>query len=259
MIPCRLIVDPPQAGAWNMALDEALLDEAAGNGEATLRFYQWSEPTLSLGYFQSTHERFSHPPSLDAAVVRRISGGGALMHDRELTYSLCLPAGHPLARQSSTLYEAVHGSLISALSAKGVALQLVGELASRQTDDESNAVAEPFLCFARRTHADVVRAPSAGAGSMKIVGSAQRRRRGAVLQHGAVLIAASPLAPELAGLVESAGLSITPEQVTQLWQPKLAFALELDVFTDSISASIREAAQRLRSEKYDSRLWTDRR
>jgi lipoate-protein ligase A len=136
---------------------------------------------------------------------------------------------------------------------------LVGELASHRTGDEFDSAAEPFLCFARRTHADVVWAPSAGATSTKIVGSAQRRRRGAVLQHGAVLVAASALAPELAGLAESAGLSITPEQVAQRWQSELAYALELDVFTDSISASIREAAQQLRSEKYESRLWTERR
>jgi lipoate-protein ligase A len=52
MAPCYLIVDPPADGAWNMAVDEALLERAANDGETTLRFYQWREPTLSLGYAQ---------------------------------------------------------------------------------------------------------------------------------------------------------------------------------------------------------------
>jgi len=71
---------------------------------------------LSLGYFQAYRDRARHPASAAAAVVRRLSGGGALLHDRELTYSLCLPATHPLARRSPELYEAVHRSLIDALS-----------------------------------------------------------------------------------------------------------------------------------------------
>ena len=77
MTPCRLIVDPPLDGAWNMGFDEALLEQAADPGIATLRFYQWQEPTLSLGYFQTYDERDTHAESRQAAVVRRQSGGGA--------------------------------------------------------------------------------------------------------------------------------------------------------------------------------------
>ena len=86
----RVIVDPPADGAWNMAVDEALLlsDERTG---LTIRFYQWEEPTLSLGYFQSLAEREQHPPSVDCPMVRRASGGGAILHDRELTYSMVAP------------------------------------------------------------------------------------------------------------------------------------------------------------------------
>ena len=64
---CRLVIDPPQSGPWNMAVDEALLLDAVENGNATLRFYQWSEPTLSLGYFQATRTAISTPP---AEIVR---------------------------------------------------------------------------------------------------------------------------------------------------------------------------------------------
>src|SRR6185295_18138238 len=100
----RLLIDPPGGGAWNMAVDEALLETAATTGQATLRFYQWQEPTLSLGYFQSVADRQQHAASLDCPVVRRASGGGAILPDRELTYSVALP--QPVA--SSALYDACH-------------------------------------------------------------------------------------------------------------------------------------------------------
>jgi lipoate-protein ligase A len=182
MLPCRLFVDPPAEGAWNMAVDEALLDQAAGEGLASLRFYRWSEPTLSLGYFQAYDERDQHAPSRNAAVVRRLSGGGALIHDRELTYSLCLPASHPLAREAVTLYELVHEALIEIFAERGIAASLHGDPATAPPGEQPH---EPFLCFARRTFADVVvAAPSVGAAPpSKIVGSAQRRLNGN-LAHG---------------------------------------------------------------------------
>ena len=61
--PFRLLLDPPAAGAWNMAVDEALLEAAAAEGQCTLRFYRWQEPTLSLGYFQAYADRWQHAAS----------------------------------------------------------------------------------------------------------------------------------------------------------------------------------------------------
>ena len=107
----RLIIDPPQPGAWNMAVDEALLD-AAVEGEATLRVYEWAEPTLSLGYFQAYDDRETHIPSQDLPCVRRHSGGGAIVHDRELTYSLALPAAMLPGGGPTGLYKAAHAALV---------------------------------------------------------------------------------------------------------------------------------------------------
>ena len=87
----RWMWDEPASGAWNMALDEALLESAGDDPMATLRFYRWSEPTLSLGYFQRSAERAAHIASRDCPLVRRASGGGAILHDAELTYSLTIP------------------------------------------------------------------------------------------------------------------------------------------------------------------------
>src|SRR5688500_2618026 len=108
MLNVRLINDPPAPGAWNMAVDEALLESAAERGIATLRLYRWSEPTLSLGYFQAAGDRIQHPASLGCPMVRRASGGGAIIHDSELTYSLAIPQPDVRAHAATDLYEAVH-------------------------------------------------------------------------------------------------------------------------------------------------------
>ena len=92
-----------------------LLERAQEQAAACLRFYGWSEPTLSLGYFQTYADRQEHPPSLPCAAVRRLTGGGAILHDAELTYSIVLPGTHPLAARRDELYQAVHGCLIEAL------------------------------------------------------------------------------------------------------------------------------------------------
>ena len=101
--PLKLLVDPPAAGAWNMGVDEMLMERAAEAGTAVLRFYEWTPATLSLGYFQNAADRSGHEASRTAPMVRRSSGGGAIVHDRELTYSISLPTSHPLAADAETL------------------------------------------------------------------------------------------------------------------------------------------------------------
>lgn len=269
MTPCRLIVDPPLDGTWNMGFDEALLEQAADAGTATLRFYQWQEPTLSLGYFQAYDERDTHAESRQAAVVRRQSGGGALMHDRELTYSISLPADHPLARQSPQLYDVVHRSLINLLAEEGITALLHRDRGPSASEDDSDATIdkvppaeEPFLCFARRTSADVV-LPTAVAAELpvKIVGSAQRRRRGAVLQHGSVLLDRSPAAPELAGIKQISGKSITPQWLADHWSNVLAACLQLELRRNQPrhGEDVMKRAEQLRMEKYAAAAWTRRR
>ena len=84
MDPLRLIIDPPRSGPMNMAIDEVLLESAATDGVATLRLYHWNEPTLSLGYFQAAEERERHQASTNCPLVRRASGGGAILPNRLL-------------------------------------------------------------------------------------------------------------------------------------------------------------------------------
>jgi lipoate-protein ligase A len=187
----RLIIDPEaNSGEWNMAVDESLLQSAIERDVATFRWYRWREPTVSLGYFQSKDE-FTHQARFSSLpCVRRLTGGGALVHDHELTYSLSLPASQRWYERPMELYRVVHGAFISILAQRGVLVRYRGVT---QKDG-----AGTFLCFSRQDENDLV------LGEHKVLGSAQRRRRGAILQHGGLLLQASTWTPELPGLIDLA-------------------------------------------------------
>lgn len=260
-MPARLLVDPPAGGAWNMAVDEALLEHAARTALPVLRFYRWTPATLSLGYFQRALARLDHPASRACPLVRRPSGGGAIVHDRELTYALIVPPGHRLARQAARLYRAVHAALVEALVQWGIKAQMVrcspnsncDALASGPREDAAGSTGEAFLCFDRRGEGDLV------VGGAKIAGSAQRRRRGAVLQHGSLLLAASPAAPELPGVAEAAGLALEADLLRDRWTAHLAASLDLTFASGSLSPAERQTAVELQRSKYAAGEWTYRR
>lgn len=207
MIPCRVLVDGPLSGERNMAVDAMLLDSAVA-GRCTVRFYEWSEPTVSLGHFQSTDAvplSLAHLPR-----VRRLSGGGAILHHHELTYSCALPSAHPVTTHPGSLYDRIHEAIIHTVAAFGVNCHLRGvEVFSDQ----------PFLCFGRGDARDIV------IGSHKIVGSAQRRRQGAVLQHGSILLAHSPDASEFPGILELTNVELKAEILV----PRLLEAISLQL------------------------------
>ncbi len=179
--PCiRILQDPPRDGPTNMARDEALLTcVGAKTAPPTLRLYQWDPPAISLGYFQRFADLHSLPaPAGALCVVRRLTGGGAILHDQELTYALTLPLDHPLLSEGANrLYEVAHDAIISALGELGVTTARDGE------SDDSTPTRGPLFCFARRHALDVLQ------GDDKVAGSAQRRTRDAVLQHGSIILA----------------------------------------------------------------------
>ena len=229
-----------------MAVDEILLGWASRSQECVVRCYRWEVPTLSLGYFQAHDHRRRHPPSLASAVVRRVSGGGAILHDAELTYSIALPGGHPLARRRLALYRAAHEAVVEVLAELGLSSRLCqGEL--------SSSGEAPFLCFRRRSVGDVL------CGEAKVAGSAQRRLAGAILQHGSVLLGRSPAAPELPGVEDLGGMPMGAEAFAHRWLDDLAERLGWRWQVEPLSQAEQRATEALVTAKYGHAGWTTRR
>src|SRR6185503_12044219 len=116
----RLIVTPPAGGAENMALDEALMERARETNEWVLRVYSWSTPTISLGRNQSARGRYDleRIGQLGFGVVRRPTGGRAILHHREITYSVTAPAEEAGDLRQS--YDRINQLLLHALNSLGV-------------------------------------------------------------------------------------------------------------------------------------------
>lgn len=186
MANARLILDGSLEGATNMARDEALLANCRADSPITIRFYGWSPATISLGYFQD-HADYTQlqRPARDLGVVRRTTGGGAILHDREVTYSIVIPIAHPLVNEKPNhLYSAAHRAIISAVG-HGAQMIWCHQLPPCVESGQRG----PFFCFARRHALDVLVPDENGiAGYSKLAGSAQRRTMTAILQHGSIML-----------------------------------------------------------------------
>jgi lipoate-protein ligase A len=173
----RLLIDPPARGAWNMAVDEAIL-EAAGRGDSlpTLRLYAWDPPCLSLGYAQPASDvDLARLQARGWDLVRRPTGGRAILHTDELTYSVCAPLTEP--RVAGTLlasYNRLARALLRALQILGLPVEMQ-EHAAVPAAKNTNPV-----CFEVPSTYEIT------VGGKKLVGSAQARRKEGVLQHGSL-------------------------------------------------------------------------
>ena len=230
-----------------MALDQALLETTDQRQAITLRFYRWSEPTLSLGYFQKSDDRDLHPPSAGCSMVRRSSGGGAILHDHELTYSICVPESNRWSKKSDRLYDLVHRQVIEILADHGIQASLVAD--SQQSSNENKS----FLCFQRRTTGDVV------VGDSKICGSAQRRLRNALIQHGSLLLATSERAPELAGLAELTGQRLAFEKTCQRLSDRISAELDTELNLEAPTQLEAGSARSIQRKKFGSDAWNRKR
>lgn len=202
----RWINDEATDGVTNMARDEALL-QRIGRGESppTLRFYRWTPATISLGYFQAVSEfEALAPPAGDLALVRRQTGGGAILHDLELTYSLTLPNGHPFLGDGTpnALYDHVHGIITDWLAGLGVKVR--GGAPGRASCSHGG----PFFCFERHSCLDLL------VNGRKLMGSAQRRTAHAVLQHGSLILDSRFDQQQCATLAEVADIVIDEHLAT---------------------------------------------
>ncbi len=203
-------------GPVNMAADEVLADEAARRGGPLLRLYGWTAPTVSLGAFQPLAEVASCAAVAGLPLVRRPSGGGAILHGNDLTYAIAVPKTHAWGRTPQTLYDALHGAMAEVLASLGVEARLHVAAA----DDPP---ADSFLCFDRRSPGDLV-GPAAGAAPPKLMGSAQRRLGASVLQHGSLLTASNRfVGPRHPGVADLLGRGDVPaEAIVEPWLTRVA-------------------------------------
>jgi lipoate-protein ligase A len=234
-------------GASNMARDEHLL-EARGDVPAVLRLYAWSPPAISLGYFQAYAALSALPAELRALdVVRRTTGGGAILHDREITYCLIVDQALPVAgRAPAELYRLVHECWRDALAAAGVATALAPEHLPLPTPRSG-----PFFCFEKPGRTDLL------LGEAKLLGSAQRRVPGRVLQHGSLLLERRFVAHPGAALGSSAA-DIT-RRLQDAFVEHIGVRLGLRPLAVSWSAAQLADAALRRTERYANDEWTRKR
>ncbi|MDA1340407.1 MAG: biotin/lipoate A/B protein ligase family protein [Verrucomicrobia bacterium] len=203
----RLIVHPAENPARNMAIDEALLRLVQ---TPTLRIYAWSQPCVSLGYFQKA----SVAPS-DRPFVRRYTGGGLVEHGQDLTYTLVLPPLHPLTTAGTLFsYQTIHQAIAQALHDCGVPCHL----ATAKPDQDDPA------CFLKPVPADILDPKG-----RKLAGAAQRRTKQGCLHQGTILLSQAIPAQLLELLPESLGECLgQPLLPSTMTPPEIQLANELE-------------------------------
>ena len=219
--PWRLLIeDSPRSGAANMAIDEAIAEAAAaGAVPSTLRFYRWNPPTVTLG----RHQKLADVDETQIAargydLVRRATGGRAILHIDELTYSVSGPIEEPrMAGGVMDAYLRFSNALLSGLSTLGLKAEKAG---SRTRAGRELSAA----CFETPSAYEIT------AGGRKLMGSAQSRRKGYVLQHGSL-----PLWGDVTRLVDVLALSCTAKYRLrqQLRRQAATLAEALDLPSDS--------------------------
>jgi lipoyl(octanoyl) transferase len=229
-------------GPHNMAADEVMLDTAVAEGVASLRFYGWSPATLSLGYFQPAAARRAESRLAALPWVRRPTGGAILVHDRELTYALALPPGEPGQRGQPWMVH-MHRIIGAALESLGVAAIVA----------EKSEPGSSLLCYQQQAPGDL---HCQGA---KIVGSAQRKHRQCLLQHGAILLAQSEFTPQLPGIRELTGITLDAEQLAAAVAAGFAEATGWTPTRGDWSEVEKEAVEPLANQKYRSAAWNEKR
>jgi lipoyl(octanoyl) transferase len=297
----RLISSPALPGASNMAIDETLLETVLSGGPPAVRFYTWQPATLSLGVNQPLGE-----VDLEACrrrgieVVRRLTGGRAVLHQHELTYSVVARESDPRVSGGVTeSYRKISSALVAGLRLLGADVSLAppdralhralaearratraGDQTDafntlRATDDVGlqDAEAHGAVCFDAASDYELT------ARGRKLVGSAQARRGGALLQHGSILLdvdwkawagvfayrteegrrrAQQKLPTRMTSLREELGREVAAGDVARALTRGFAEAFEIDPEPSTLSYEEEAVAARLAGIKYGSREWTAR-
>ena len=268
----RLLHTPPSRGAWNMAVDEAIL-EAAGRGEVlpTLRLYAWEPPCLSLGYAQpSSDVDFDALLRFGWDLVRRPTGGRAILHTDEITYSVIGPQEDPrLVGSVNESYRILAAALLRTLHILQIPAQALEKHTLPAGSDPNGAV-----CFEVPSNYEIT------VNGKKLIGSAQARRKEGVLQHGSLPLygelaritqvlgfpqeagrteAANRLLARAATAEEILGTAPSWTQAARAFKTAFCETLNLDLQPAELTPAELARAASLVEEKYAHLSWTNRR
>ena len=268
----RFLDTPELDAAMNMALDEAvLLLHAEGKIPPTIRFYTWNPATLSIGYFQQAHKEIDleKVKAYGLGFVRRITGGRAVLHDRELTYSVVVRADHPMIPDSVTeSYRVISTGLLLGFQALG----LEARFAVPRSQEERLALTHPrsSVCFDSSSWYELV------VEGRKVAGSAQTRQRGVVLQHGSILLdldvdllfdlfrfsqegikerLKEQFRKKAVAINQLLSRPISLADVKKAFKQGFAQALKIELKEDRLTAEEERLARRLVAEKYGQDDW----
>lgn len=257
----QLIVEPePLPGSWNMAVDEHLFRLAGSSSRTFLRFYRWERPTASLGYSQEASRVIDvdlcRTRGID--IVRRMTGGKLVLHDREVTYSVASSDATTFTETLRDSYRLISTALLQGLARMGLSARLA-------ESSPPDYIRGTMPCFAFPAQDEIE------IGGKKIVGSAQKRTGTLFLQHGSIplekdeaLLAAVSRPGES---VESLGMTSLSEALGRPIDFDAAVGPLVQGFADSFGVSFerftlapadREAVRALQASKYAAEAWTFR-
>jgi lipoate-protein ligase A len=275
----RFIHTGDRSPADNMAIDEAILTaHSEGKVPPTVRFYGWKPATLSIGYFQKAQEVDADALEREGiGFVRRPTGGRAVLHDKELTYSIIVSETYPgIPRNVTDAYRVLSEGLLQGFRALGLGAEMV-QLASEE-EKEKYASAGSAACFDSPSWYELV------VEGRKVAGSAQVRQKDVVLQHGSILLdmdtdqlfrllkfsnekvaermkmSFSKKAVAINELLLAQGKpTVTLEQVEQAFRRGIALGLGVELADAQLTPYEQELADRLVREKYGTDEWNYRR
>ena len=245
-----------------MATDEALLKSVQqGLASVTVRFYRWEPATVSLGYFQPAEDVDREAIGrLGLGLVRRPTGGRAILHDDELTYSIVAPGEEiPGGRSIGRSYLSISEALMRGLEILGIDARVGDEKATRDNS--------PAICFALSTRADLT------AAGQKVIGSAQMRREGFILQHGSIPVAldlekhaavfgaekaGEELAAKVSGVAGLIGRRPSWDEMMEAFAQGFAEVFHTRMEAGEITAAEEAEAEKLEAEKYGTEEFTVR-
>ncbi|MEJ8545443.1 biotin/lipoate A/B protein ligase family protein [Brevibacillus borstelensis] len=272
----RFIVTEGMSPTMNMAVDEAILQlHSEGKVPPTVRFYTWDPATLSIGYFQKAAKEINlelvHQKGI--GFVRRATGGRAVLHDKELTYSVVVSESHPEMPTSVTeAYKVISLGLLHGFQNLGLAAEMVS-LASEEEKEKYSSPGSSACFDSPSWHELVVE-------GKKVAGSAQTRQKGVILQHGSILLdmdvellfsllhfssdrlkerMMESFRKKAVTINEVSPRPISLQEAMQAFRDGFATGLKVELVNSELTAEERALAEELAATRYSTEEWNLRR